>query len=145
LENVDISCIEDNSISVAITDGRGRKTITGKLYNRAYIEYRDYILQILENRKRAQGAIFDLCKMLNLLTTLKKMIGVVDEIPILIEFTEANDVVMQVIHPVTKQHIICIMHTYIVKEEDVLAYSFWELKFRKTVNNKKTIKIKKSL
>jgi hypothetical protein len=145
LEHCDIE-VNGTEVIFIFTDGIQQSEMKGKIYNREYIDYKANLNEALSNLT-SNRIILDLNRLLSLLTTIHKIIpdNGGGEVPIFIEFTKKNDIIIRAINFKTGQRIIALMTSYII-EDKWLSLDDWENQFvtkKNKFTKKNKIKIKK--
>ena len=106
-----------------ITDGKRHKKISGKLYDREYVNWKS----VFENGENGMRIVLNRKRLLLLLDTLDKIcIDTSGESPVYIEFTDKGDVLLKAINMVNGQRAMALMKTYKSEEGQWLKSDEWE-------------------
>lgn len=138
LEHTDLD-VEDG-VKFTLTDGKRNRSISGKKYARKYISYKEALADALSRINTGVQIVLDLNRLLLLLQTIKKICpDTSKELPVFIEFTNDNDIIIRALNPNNGQRVIALMTSYKGIEGKWLNYNKWEQTFFK----KKKIKFKR--
>lgn len=130
LEHCDIA-VTDSKALFTLKDGKRTKEVTGNMYTHQYI---DFSMIVQEVGTTVRSSAVNIKRFISLLTTIEKMVADSD-IPVFIEFTDKNDIVLRAQNPVHGQKVFALMKSY--KTETWLEKDDWE----KSLSRKKIKKI----
>jgi hypothetical protein len=110
----------------SLTDGKRSRSITAKLYNREFVDYKA-VLRKGKSAKVVARVVLNRERLANLLTILDKACpDASGEAPVFLEFTAENDLVMRAANPITGQRAIAYMTSYKAEEGKWLEENEWE-------------------
>jgi hypothetical protein len=109
-----------------LTDGKRKRTITGKQYPRDYVDYQGLFARVGKERTEVRVAV-NLKRLLAVLTTVNKICGDISgTVPVYLEFSVENDVIIRCENAATEQRVCAIMQSYKGTESRWLTFSEWE-------------------
>jgi hypothetical protein len=130
-EHVSIS--EPDELVFEITDGRRKKTLRGKKFERPYIKYIDFMKKIFSRKPRRVKMVVNRKRLLTLISVIEKLCTDKTGHSLLyVEVTQENELVLRAINPRTGQHVAAFMSSYDSQEEDYIESNEWEKKFSDT-------------
>lgn len=147
LEHTDLHTNDElgalNEVNFTLTDGKSNRTISGRKYERKYIPYKEALAQTLERINTGTKVVLDLNRLILLLQTIKKICpDTTKELPVFIEFTDDNDIIIRALNPINGQRVFALMTSYKGIEGKWLNYNEWEKQFFNN-NKEKTVCKKK--
>ena len=140
--------VKDNKAFFTMTDAKQINTIEGNIYKHEYINYRKVVSQALKNRIFGNRIVLNGKRLLLLLDTINKMCpDSTNELPLFIEFTHKNEIVIRTINATNGQKVLAVMSSYSDIENKWLEDDKWENSFihKGLKKLKKLLKKKKSL
>lgn len=134
LEHTDLQTNDDGEtleeLKFTLTDGKRKRSISGKKYERKYIDYLTPLADALSNVNTGNKIVLDINRLILLLQTIKKICpDTSKELPVFIEFTNDNDVIIRAINPTNGQRVLALMTSYKGVEGKWLQLTDWERKY----------------
>lgn len=143
LEHCDLEI--ENDIKFTTTDGIDNHIIDCKNSGRDYIDYKA-IFQEFYKKKSGRKVILDANRLLILLQIIKKFnSGNLKELPVYLEFTDDNKIIIRTDNMITEQRLIALMTSYDFEENSWLDMNDWEKQLclpEKPKKKKKKFKLK---
>ncbi len=119
-------CDVDDNAKVTLTDGKQQKEIKGIKQKMIPMPYRNVLRKMLNNKQMARSVV-NLVRLKVLLEAVEKACGDQSgELPIYIEFSQSNDIIIRVDHPRHPQRVVAIMTSYKGAESEWISQDKWE-------------------
>lgn len=140
-----------NECKIQTTDGKRRRSIIGKLYNRGYLPFKKMVGLALSSSERKSGKriVLNLKRLILLLSSIEKICpDTTNESPVWIDFTDDGQIVIRAINNTNGQRCIGIMTSYKGIEGQWLEADDWEQSFieeKPEIKRKRRFKAKKVL
>lgn len=137
---------EDGLCKIAIpTDGKRKKEVTGRLYPKDYLPYKKIVHDAVKECMNETGhkIVLNLKRLILLLTTIEKIApdsGA--DLPVWIEFTKDNYIVIRGINVKTGQRVIGVMQPFTGTEGKWLEPDDWEMSFIEDEKSQKKVMTK---
>lgn len=127
---------DDGEVRFRMTDGKRKRSVAGKLYERVWLPWKKVMRAGLQGRE-SRRIVVNLKRLIALLNTLDRVAsgGTGAEVPVYVEFMRhkgvgkehsAEQIVLRVLNRKTKQRAIGIMGSYSVVEGQWLEKDKWE-------------------
>jgi hypothetical protein len=112
------------------TDGKRKKSLLGKKFERAYIEYKNFLRKIFSRQPRKAKLILNRKRLITLLGTIEKLCAdKTGHSLVFVEVTQENEIILRSLNPRTGQHVAAYMSSYSQQEEQWIENSEWESKY----------------
>jgi len=114
---------------IRLTDGKRKRSFTGKCYPRSYLPFRKIVGPALASSERESGKriVINLKRFIQLLSTIDKICpDTTGESPVWIDFTESGQIVLRGVNNINGQRCIGIMSAYQGIEGRWLEPDAWE-------------------
>lgn len=123
------------------TDGKRKKILAGKKFDRKYIEYRGFLKKIFNAESRKVKLVLNRKRLLTLINVLEKLCAdKTGHSLIFVEVNNDNELILRSLNPRTGQHVSAFMTSYSQEEEEWIENDEWEKQF---VDTKKNARIPK--
>ena len=140
-EHTVISPEENGELKFETTDGKRKKHIVGKKFDRKYIAYQDFLKKMFSAEERKVKLIFNRKRLLTLIQVLEKLCSdKTGHSLVFMEVTKDNELILRSLNPRTGQHVTSFMTSYAQSEEEWIENDDWEKQFS---SQKKMAKIPK--
>lgn len=129
-----------------MTDGKRRREITAKTYTREYAEYGKVFERVGRSNVGVRVAV-NLRRLVDVLGTIDKMFPDSSKnMPVYLEFTDANDVIMRCIDVRRgRQRVIAVVKSYSGVEGAWLERDEWERELMGVCEGRKISKVKREI
>lgn len=118
---------DPEAVRVTVTDGSRTQRIEGKRYPLEFVAWRKLLRRVFKTRKESVRVVLNLDRLLTLMKTIQEVCGDSSaEVPVYIEFTDQNDVVLRARSRSTGQRAMAVMASYLGKEGTWLEMAKWE-------------------
>jgi len=135
-------------VRVTTTDGKRKRSIVGKLFDKDFLPYRELFKVAIEksNSGDSKRIVLNLKRLLILLQTIEKVApDTSGDNPIWIEFTDNDYVIIRGVNMITGQRCVGVMNSYKNTEGKWLEVNEWERSFLYSKKLKKKLKIKRKV
>lgn len=122
---------KEGELEFVMTDGRRKKILKGKRYERPYIAYQDFLKKMFKGGGRK--LILNRKRLLILLQVMEKICSdKTGHSLIYFEVTDLDEIVLRSFNPRTGQSVASFMSSYKSSEEEWITDSSWEKQWRGT-------------
>jgi hypothetical protein len=109
-----------------LTDGKRHRSISARTYPRDYIKYQDILSRVGSAKSEYKCAV-NLRRLVDVLSAIDKIfVDTSKNLPVYLEFTSENDVIVRCLDVKGKQRCVGILRSYVGAESKWLPVDMWE-------------------